>query len=1273
MVLSIDAQFCAELVGCFGHFLWQGTLVGAVFSLAIRLIGQSRVKIRYWLGVACLVCLACCVPITFALLRANSSADFSRTTLRREAVVSPATSPTEAVLVPAVTAVQNIEVPGGSNDSPSPMASGIAPGSSDDSKLNSQSRWLAESVSPWLVGFYITGVAILLFRLAFGILAAHGYRRTSSLAEDASLLRSLRSAMQRVGMKVAPPLRLCNKVFVPCVVGTLRPVIYLPVACATGLSNDQIEQILVHELAHIKRLDPLINLFQNVVETLLFFHPVVWLVSRQVRLEREHCCDSFVVESGNTDRDYARTLLDVAALATEVNQKSVALAASGNGRSELRQRVDRILGVSHSQTTRWVEAGSAALIFAVLVECLMLATEKSVVAQPPVAESTNGETPVAAASLDSLKAEEGKIVGVVVDIDGKPIENALVDAWTWWEGTEVRTNADGSFNLNPKQDERERVEIRISKLRYSPYYNHLQATGVRPQKFVLGNQTFIEGTVTDSEGKPVGGAVVRGEQGAKQADGVVIGSVATETTTNAEGRYRMYVFPDTYDFKISSPVKGVGRLPEISVKKDEAKQLDIRLSKGVRFEAEVVDAESGKPVEGFVLWSWKQPGIIGKSDAKGEIAIDSMLPGEFEFQVGGGKPFKRNRIEGYFHGPFGRWWSEDALTKFERKQMVPGQFQRNLDGLSFDLSVGMEPVRIEVERGVVFFGKVFDPDGNPVEGATVAPARTGSGNSLTGDTRYSKKTKADGSYRVVMPAGNDFQYNLVAHDGKYQQSRNWANAVTDPIESRPGDRIEMDITLNRPATVKGRVVSQEDRSVAGLKVRSHAADLRGNRYYDPTVGKTDKDGNFEIKFIRPGKQYIQVEPFWLSASDAPSESTAIVELTEGETKTGIELKVTKTNAPASPVMVDREFSVKVVGADGQPAKDVTVFTVSPGKPLSIVFGDRDGLGERLENATNRPYRSMTDADGLVRLDGIDVFGQYASPATIIAVDAQTNHGAIATLFPDAKSDTLEIELQMLCDVSGNISFDQLVDGDAISQKNGYVVYLMQNGSLIELTQQATPAFSVQLPPGDYGLMTIAANAKPSTQTIHIPARETFSLGKVDMQPSKLSQLFGKPAPELADIVDWLGDDPGSLESLRGRVVILDFWGYWCGPCIAAMPELMEIYDDYAEQPVTIIGVHDSTVTDADQLIQRTEAARIAWGDRALPFPTAIAGGGKVTMEDLGGTANGRVIADYGITAFPTTLLIDKTGNIAGQIDLNNPAAVRKQMDELLNVTDEELR
>jgi hypothetical protein len=173
----------------------------------------------------------------------------------------------------------------------------------------------------------------------------------------------------------------------------------------------------------------------------------------------------------------------------------------------------------------------------------------------------------------------------------------------------------------------------------------------------------------------------------------------------------------------------------VAVDPDQARQLDIDLKPGVRFEAQVVDSTTGKPVENVVLFNWRDKTVRGISDARGKITIDGMLPGKYEFNVGHGEPKSERGLTYYEHGELGRWWSPDAVQPWQRRTMDEGGWQRNFDDLTFDLAVGMKPVTIEVERGVAFSGHVYDPDRKPVEGATVAPAKTGSGNSLTGDTR----------------------------------------------------------------------------------------------------------------------------------------------------------------------------------------------------------------------------------------------------------------------------------------------------------------------------------------------------------------------------------------------------------------------------------------------------------------------------------------------------------------------------------------------------------
>ncbi len=129
-------------------------------------------------------------------------------------------------------------------------------------------------------------------------------------------------------------------------------MILLPVAALSGWSPDQLEMVLLHELAHVRRWDTLVNLIQRLVESALFFHPAVWIVSGWVRREREHCCDSVVVARTGRARAYAETLLALAD--ADVGQTPYsAVAMAGN---DLVARVQRIL--ERSPRRSWHEAAS---------------------------------------------------------------------------------------------------------------------------------------------------------------------------------------------------------------------------------------------------------------------------------------------------------------------------------------------------------------------------------------------------------------------------------------------------------------------------------------------------------------------------------------------------------------------------------------------------------------------------------------------------------------------------------------------------------------------------------------------------------------------------------------------------------------------------------------------------------------------------------------------------------------------------------------------------
>jgi protocatechuate 3,4-dioxygenase beta subunit len=509
----------------------------------------------------------------------------------------------------------------------------------------------------------------------------------------------------------------------------------------------------------------------------------------------------------------------------------------------------------------------------------------SLLAEPPTIgldDSLSADKPSPARKFPT-QAVETELAGVVVDEQGEPLAGVDVDVWTWHPGNETVTDAEGRFRLDGFERRME-IEVEFTKEGYSPSLYAAIPAGTDNWTIVLTQGTWIEGKVLDPAGNPAAGALVRAWRGPFENEHGVIGEVWSETRADDDGTYRMHVEPDTYNVQVRVPDVGSVRHANVNVGHKEKKQFDLKLDKGVTFRAVVRDSVSRNPVEGIVLWNWRQPGIEGTSDARGVIEIRGMMPGEFEFGVSAAGVDRRTD---WGAGDYARWWSESAMQPFQRAgELDRHGFRRNFDYMTFNLQGDVYDVEIFVEQAVTITGRVFDPDGHPVAGAIVAPAKTGTGNSLTGDTRFSYETDAEGRYTMKLPASHDYEYNLIAHDGAHGEWRQWANGIAAPIRTTPGQLIEnVDLLLTRPGTVRGRVLDAGGDPRPHVEVRAARVDQHDNRYYMPTT-KSDEDGGYELKFVSPGEHRVQIQKdgmFWLDPDQAPFDTTRTVTVKAGET------------------------------------------------------------------------------------------------------------------------------------------------------------------------------------------------------------------------------------------------------------------------------------------------------------------------------------------------------------------------------------------------------
>ena len=340
------------------HFLWQGTLVAAGLALALGAAGRRSSDLRHALSIVALMVMAA-LPIGTGVKLWGRAA---QPPALSEGLLPAGDQAAVAVLAGAAAGA-------GAVDRPVPPAPGVSseqPGApSTVSRMNDAGvtvqRWLHGAL-PWLVSVWLAGVVLLSLRLLGGWAWARRLTRVGMRAPSQALQATLERL--RAAMRVSREVRLLESVLiqVPAVVGWLRPVLLVPVSAATGLTPQQLEVLLAHELAHIRRHDYAVNLLQCVVETLLFYHPAVWWVSRQVREEREDCCDDAAVAVGANARVYATALLELETL--RVGDLGLAAAASGGS---LLRRVKRLLdpGPHHPDGGRHWMAG--AIVVAVLV------------------------------------------------------------------------------------------------------------------------------------------------------------------------------------------------------------------------------------------------------------------------------------------------------------------------------------------------------------------------------------------------------------------------------------------------------------------------------------------------------------------------------------------------------------------------------------------------------------------------------------------------------------------------------------------------------------------------------------------------------------------------------------------------------------------------------------------------------------------------------------------------------------------------------------------
>jgi beta-lactamase regulating signal transducer with metallopeptidase domain/predicted nucleic acid-binding Zn-ribbon protein len=249
-------------------FLWQGAAIGAAAALVLYALRDARPQARY--AVACIALLAC------ALLPLASVWNG----------LAPAGAPTVASFAEQAVA------------SPAPLPALFV-------AADWRSAW-GDRLA-WIVALWSLGAGLFALRMLAGV-AWVGDIRARALPVDAAWQARIDRLAEAIGLRVRVPLATAPRLDGPVVAGWWRPVVLLPAALLTRLPADMVEALLAHELAHIRRHDYLVNLLQGAIEALLFYHPVVWWLSRRIRIERELVADDLALRAIGDPRRLALAL-----------------------------------------------------------------------------------------------------------------------------------------------------------------------------------------------------------------------------------------------------------------------------------------------------------------------------------------------------------------------------------------------------------------------------------------------------------------------------------------------------------------------------------------------------------------------------------------------------------------------------------------------------------------------------------------------------------------------------------------------------------------------------------------------------------------------------------------------------------------------------------------------------------------------------------------------------------------------------------------------------
>jgi beta-lactamase regulating signal transducer with metallopeptidase domain len=589
------------------------------------------------------------------------------------------------------------------------------------------------------LAFWTAGFLVLLGRYFRGLFLLRVLRRSARPLASDKLHNAVEQARLRLGIGGFPSVAVSPSLSSPAAIGVTRPLVVLPEGLIDELDPPSLQDVLVHEAAHLIRRDPLVGLLQRLVEVLYWPHPLVHLLNRRLARAREEICDNFVVQHGDPCR-FARTLLALSERAG-VDRRLVGSLPLMNARWKLEDRVAGLLDPRRKVMTR-MSRGTLAI-----AALLMLATSVALAGVrigEPDQENPRDPSPElgSAPAPPALEAPPRQIRGLVVDAStGKRVGGAIVRSGSEWRTiAPATTAADGSFAVEVRgpifQSEvllATTADGRLQGMGTLEEPMDCQAQAKRVE-IVLQPCRAVDVMVTDAKGAPVSDAIVA----------LHGGSLVIEGKTSENGRATIQfragtqveqvvalksgVGFDYFENYSSWPSRGKTELPRFV-------PLVLRGAQSGHIRA--VDSR-GKPIAGvaFHVWLVRKPGklaeanlgakcVIGQTDAEGRLSFD-WLPTDLE------EPARVMPMPGPWHAP---------------------------GVIVFPLKLGDAPTTVRMTRKPTLKGRVVRPDGTPAAGVLIEAQGVGK-DAAHDSARDSARTGPDGFYSFAVPPGYSYMVGV---------------------------------------------------------------------------------------------------------------------------------------------------------------------------------------------------------------------------------------------------------------------------------------------------------------------------------------------------------------------------------------------------------------------------------------------------------------------------------------------------------------------------------